>query len=257
MQISKRALEHEVVRRSPPNAPSPTAAGGVMPFAIGPNMVSPDSLAPMNVVVFNPASGARLPFPGRRTTVDSAPRLDSAPRQPPRRASNPLDLLSSVSAVAAPAPETEKYLGQRHPQTKLRHGKGVMKYSNGCRYVGLFHNDVRSGYGKCWYANGCVYAGQWKDGKRHGRGTMTYVNGDIYQGSWEQDQRHGAGVYHWKDGRSDVCQFYRQKIVGEGFRWSSDRLSGWVLKDGEMAMNDAVPSTYGRMISQRLGVQFP
>ena len=62
----------------------------------------------------------------------------------------------------------EQYVGQRHPRTNHRHGKGIMMYSNGCKYIGTFMNDKRHGYGKCYYptttsaTSTSQYTGQWK-----------------------------------------------------------------------------------------------
>jgi hypothetical protein len=70
-----------------------------------------------------------------------------------------------------------------------------MAYPNGCRYVGLFHNDKRHGYGKCWYPNGLgVYTGHWKANKKCGKGSMVYANGDVYEGMWEDDLPNGVGT---------------------------------------------------------------
>lgn len=171
------------------------------------SVISPETMA----VPFPYCEHAAPPFKYRRVT-DGIEDLTTIKKS----TTSPLDLLSSVSTIVAgrrnSCPETssvtttgnvaartsraqpilpqeEKYLGQRHPLTGLRHGKGIMRYRNGCRYVGYFVNDCRHGYGKCWYANGCVYSGYWKDNMRHGVGTMTYVNGDVFEGSWENDQR--------------------------------------------------------------------
>jgi hypothetical protein len=86
---------------------------------------------------------------------------------------------------------------------------------------------------------------------------MTYMNGDVYEGSWEKDQRHGGGVYHWKDGRADVCTFRCQKIVGYGCRWNPKRQTVWLLKDGEMVRESPVTVEFGVEMAKRLGVQFP
>ncbi|KAL7504684.1 hypothetical protein ACHAXN_002269 [Cyclotella atomus] len=249
-----------------------------MPFTFAPNVISPEAYAmPFSSNMLTASSAPRPPFPARR-----ASECIDLTKEPESKRS-PLDLLSSVSTVVARSERRnscptnssivavaanqqdpagvmtggEKYLGERDPTTGCRHGKGIMKYSNGCRYVGFFVNDRREGYGKCWYPNGCVYAGQWKGNQRHGKGTMTYMNGEVYEGSWEEDQRHGSGVYHWKDGRADVCKFHRQKIVGDGCRWNPKRQSVWLLRDGEMVMESPVSVEFGMEMAKKLGVQFP
>jgi hypothetical protein len=64
-----------------------------------------------------------------------------------------------------------------------RHGKGIMKYSNG--------DDVYEGD---WEIYSYVYEGKWDEkGKKHGKGTMKYFNGDVYEGDWNRDKRQGTG----------------------------------------------------------------
>ena len=250
---------------------------------IGPyglNFVTPESITTHLQDRAQLAMAPNPPFQGRRDSnfVDLVKNEEVTDK-----GKNPLDLLSSVSALVAQSsggssqgkpksdqsilvPDTtpkEMYQGQRHPETNLRHGKGVMKYLNGCRYFGYFVNDKREGYGKCCYPNGCVYTGHWKDGKRHGRGEICYANGDRYDGEWREDQRHGAGVYYWKDGTADVCQYERQKIVREGCRWSADKQKVWALNNGDVVVlgpfstENTLPLQFGHFISRKLGVHFP
>ena len=256
-----------------------------MPFAYGMNFVTPELISTPLQDRAMLAMAPNPPFQARRISnvVDLTKNEEVT-----NKGRNPLDLLSSVSALVAEssgqsslgnpksvqgqssqsllvpdAASEEMYQGERHPETQLRHGKGIMKYSNGCRYLGFFVNDKREGYGKCLYPNGCVYTGHWKDGKRHGRGEICYPNGDKYDGEWREDQRHGAGVYYWKDGTADVCQYERQKIVREGCRWSPDKQRVWALNNGEVVMmgplsvDNTLPLGFGHEISRRLGVQFP
>lgn len=154
---------------------------------------------------------------------------------------NPLDLLSSVSAhVSNKENDNEKeprsnnnnnshyqsessYAGGRNAAGQ-RHGRGIMKYPNGCHYSGCFANDKRHGYGECWYPNGCIYAGFWNAGKRDGVGKMIYADrGDMYEGEWLQDRRHGRGIYYRADGRADVAQYRNHHVVGQGVQWSPNR----------------------------------
>lgn len=43
-------------------------------------------------------------------------------------------------------------------------GQGVMKYSNGDVYEGMFEYDLRSKNGKMTYKDGSVYDGSWLNG---------------------------------------------------------------------------------------------
>ena len=45
-----------------------------------------------------------------------------------------------------------------------RYGQGVMKYSNGDVYEGVFEYDLCSKSGKMTYKDGSVYEGNWDNG---------------------------------------------------------------------------------------------
>ena len=46
-------------------------------------------------------------------------------------------------------------------QDGRNHGKGVLSYPNGDRYVGEWRNNYRHGHGTMTYADGRVESGQW------------------------------------------------------------------------------------------------
>jgi hypothetical protein len=97
--------------------------------------------------------------------------------------------------------EEGKYVGDY--QEALRHGYGVMEYSNGDHYEGWWANGLREGEGKMtWYRptvfdedhHGWRYIGHWKAGKFHGHGELWYdVEGGKYSGYFEEGRRHGCG----------------------------------------------------------------
>ncbi|KAL7481866.1 hypothetical protein ACHAW6_007554 [Cyclotella cf. meneghiniana] len=207
------------------------------PFGVGPNIIPPESIIARETL----SGHATADINPRRDTSSDVCISPSKPSEVKSLSSSPLDLLPSVSSYVS---------GSSCTPSTTTHGKGLMRYSNGCRYVGFFLNEKRHGYGKCWYPNGCVYSGQWKEGKRHGVGEMSYANGDRYNGGWKEDKRHGSGVYHWKDGRADVCRFYEQEIVGEGYRWSADRKFACRLIDGEMEEKENLTLEDWRMIAK-------
>lgn len=39
-------------------------------------------------------------------------------------------------------------------------------WSNGCKYIGNFVEDVRSGYGEMYWSDGTVYKGEWRGGEQ-------------------------------------------------------------------------------------------
>ena len=50
------------------------------------------------------------------------------------------------------------------PISELRHGYGILKWSNGDRFEG-----------------------NWKDNKTFGRGTLFTISGDVLEGDWVND----------------------------------------------------------------------
>jgi len=103
-------------------------------------------------------------------------------------------------------------------------------------YEGECKDGKMHGRGKMRYANGCVYEGGWKDGTMHGQGAIKWVNGDVYEGDWKDGTMHGRGTYseyqvatqvyegEWKDGKKDGRGAIKlaDGTVFEG-RWKDDR----------------------------------
>ena len=85
------------------------------------------------------------------------------------------------------------------------HGLGIMKYTDGYKYEGMWKDGKFYGQGVLTgpKPNDYKYEGMWKDGKEHGEGTATYSNRDKYVGNWEDGKYSGEGVYteygHWID----------------------------------------------------------
>lgn len=124
-----------------------------------------------------------------------------------------------------------------------RHGFGVLLCDNGNSFEGEWKNDKRDGIGIARYSSGDVYDGQWHRGRRHGHGVMYIEAGDTYIGSWKNGLKHGAGTYHWADGEVDVSWYQDDVRVGEGVRWSANRLKAFRLLRGrkkeELALDEA------------------
>mgnify|MGYP001810314713 CR=1 FL=1 len=51
----------------------------------------------------------------------------------------------------------------------------------------------RHGYGVMKYTNGDVYEGMWETDKKHGLGKQIHRNGDIYEGEFVHGRKHGKG----------------------------------------------------------------
>ena len=77
--------------------------------------------------------------------------------------------------------------------TFIIQGHGIMEYSNGDKYDGIWENDCRNGLGKMTYSNNDIYYGIWRDDLRNVIGTFTYSNGTIFEGKWKNDKKNGDG----------------------------------------------------------------
>ena len=156
-----------------------------------------------------------------------------------------------------PMPKRDKYRGKRNKQGDP-HGRGKMELANGDKYDGEWIDGEMSGRGTHKWASGALYEGEWVDGvregrgfyaftprgsttyegefkadKRNGTGVYTWSSGEKYEGGFVDDRRHGPGKFVWSSERTDVCLFEAGRMVGEGVRWSANRLVAWRTKDGE------------------------
>jgi hypothetical protein len=109
----------------------------------------------------------------------------------------------------------------------MKHGQGVLAFSDGSSYTGSFENDLYHGYGvyigadkssyegnyknglydgegKLTDAHGNTYTGSFLLGEKNGQGSMTYTGGDRFVGVFENDMR-ASGVYYWRTGDSLSC----------------------------------------------------
>ena len=138
--------------------------------------------------------------------------------------------------------QRERYEGEWN--AGLRHGNGVLKWSNGAVYQGGWKNDMLHGMGVFHLPSGLCYEGEfyenkfqglgvllWKDGKRyegswyanrhHGYGCLTYPINDqrkraFYKGEWKNGKRHGTGTMQWTNGAKYVGEWAAGKREGLG-----------------------------------------
>ncbi|ELR20947.1 MORN repeatcontaining protein [Acanthamoeba castellanii str. Neff] len=147
-------------------------------------------------------------------------------------------------------PYHERYVGQiRRGRWE---GRGRLVYSaddprGRIDYDGEFRAGRRHGKGKLRWRNGCIYKGSWKDDMMQGNGSMKWPTGQVYKGGWENNQMHGEGVMTWQNPQVRyVGSWWNGKRYGQGritFAeddeaervhyegwWQNDRKEGW----GEM-----------------------
>ncbi|KAM6463236.1 alsin isoform 1-T1 [Liasis olivaceus] len=79
------------------------------------------------------------------------------------------------------------------------HGRGVLKWTDGKMYSGMFRNGMEDGYGEYKVPNKTLnksdhYIGFWKEGKMCGHGIYRYATGEVYEGSFQDNVRHGHGL---------------------------------------------------------------
>lgn len=96
------------------------------------------------------------------------------------------------------------------------HGFGVMHYSNGMRYKGMFKRGDRSGWGTAWYPDGTVSEGQWKCGQQNGRSVVTFPSGARYKGQWKGGQYCDYGVVTCSEGSRHECTWAAGLANGYG-----------------------------------------
>ncbi len=101
-----------------------------------------------------------------------------------------LILLFFISCTTAPKINYEGELND----DGLYHGKGVITYPNGSKYVGEFKDGKRDGQGTHTYPNGRKYVGEYKSNLRNGQGTLTYSSGEKYVGEFKDGKYTGKGV---------------------------------------------------------------
>merc|ERR1712159_350420 len=112
-------------------------------------------------------------------------------------------------------PKKREPLWKQHDQLAQKEGLRHAVYdTNGGKYVGEWHNNLKHGKGEMLYSNKELYDGDWAEGKRNGFGTLSKLDKKIYVGGWKDDLRDGKGMNYYSD-----CEFYE----GE---WKDDMQNG-------------------------------
>ena len=75
------------------------------------------------------------------------------------------------------------------------HGKGLLDYPDGTRYIGTYKDGVLTGKVELRYPNDNVYIGLLKDGKPDGQGTLKFPNGYNYVGEFKNGESWNGKVY--------------------------------------------------------------
>lgn len=98
--------------------------------------------------------------------------------------------------------------------------------TNGDRYTGEWHLDLKDGKGTCITKSGTMYDGDWVVGKRDGYGIRSALRDGVlakeYSGAWVNDKKEGYGAQFYSTG---------ERYEGE---WFEGKRSGW----GRMSYTD-------------------
>ena len=116
-----------------------------------------------------------------------------------------------------------------------------MRWRDGGTFEGEWSADKRSGRGtERWPDGSWMYEGEWVAGLKEGRGTYTAQAAEknarpdfVHFGEFKADEREGAGSYTYASG-ADIGYFRGTEMVGEGVRFSADRMEAVRLLDGKL-----------------------
>jgi hypothetical protein len=117
--------------------------------------------------------------------------------------------------IVDPYGDQGEYTGEMN-SSKLPHGIGIMKYSDGRIYQGGWKNGQWHGDGRASFSNGDMFMGLYHEDQRHGEGWYKWSDGREYKGGFVNDQRAGHGIYVWPDGARYIGEFQNGLRNGEG-----------------------------------------
>ncbi|XP_028924631.1 alsin isoform X2 [Ornithorhynchus anatinus] len=109
------------------------------------------------------------------------------------------------------------------------HGRGVLKWTDGKTYSGMFRNGLEDGYGEYKVPNKALnkedhYVGYWKEGKMCGQGVYSYATGEVYEGYFQENVRHGHGLL--RSGK--LTSTSPSMFIGQ---WTMDKKAGYGVFD--------------------------
>jgi len=227
----------QVAMAAPATKPPPAADAGPRPAP------SPAGEKPLSVEPPRPNTGGQ-PRPDSAATATAAPT--PAPTPTPRDESQGREIApgirelvyadgsvyrgamrgSQVHGKGEYLSKALKYQGEF--KDGLKHGSGILVWTNGDRYEGEFVEDKPSGKGKWQFANRDSYEGEVRAGSITGRGVFISSSGDRIEGSFVDCKAQGMGVMHFANGDRYEGPFRDSRPQGRGvmFFANGDRYEG-------------------------------
>lgn len=135
------------------------------------------------------------------------------------------------------------YLGEFAPDTRIYHGRGVMKFTSGDVYDGKWANGLMHGHGRLVYSKifadeseeeeekteeiTSFYIGDFEENRRT-EGTLTYENGDVFTGIFCANGLRESGCIKFKNGDefAGIFEDGAMKCGNMTFKESGDIYSG-------------------------------
>lgn len=108
------------------------------------------------------------------------------------------------------------YKGEKHPETKMRHGLGRFLFEDGSVYEGQWMNNLFHGQGRFEWANGDSHEGAFAFGKRSGLGAGKWAYGGVFEGGFLNDKKEGYGIVYASTGPIVHGTYVEDKRQGPG-----------------------------------------
>ena len=134
--------------------------------------------------------------------------------------------------------------------------------SAGVKNARTTQKSIKSAVPQTLGFEGGEYEGNWAMGKPEGRGIFRSKMGGSFAGMFQRGWAQGPGIYHWADGRADLCDFCGPMdhlpllaAKGEGLRLSSDRTHAVLLEDGLEV--EPISKEEARSIAASMALELP
>ena len=169
------------------------------------------------------------------------------------------------------------YYGECQVNSNIKHGRGIIIYKDGGKFIGYFKNGEVEGFGIKYSKNGEIEYGYWKNDNPIGYRTHYYLNGDIlknkitenekddneneedqttysiykwtngdmYKGEWKNNNFEGYGIHYISNGDKYEGEWKKNNKDGLGIKvWSNGKIySGYWKNDTKNGIGKIIQKT--------------